>query len=280
MKELIGVDLGGTKVLTGKVIGDEITELNRKDIPVNGNKMDVLQSIYNTIRPLISDSIVGIGIGVPSVVDIEKGIVYDVQNIPSWKEVHLKELMEKEFGLPVYVNNDANCFAAGEKYYGEAKECQNFVGLIVGTGLAGGIILNNKLYNGANCGAGEFGMLPYLDHNFEYYCSGQFFQNKYNSNGFELHKKAKESDQTAIQIFREFGQHFGKAIQSILYSYDPEMIILGGSISKAYSLFKESMLEALQSFAYKKSLETLQIRVSERSDIAILGAAALFHNAK
>src|SRR5690606_24955530 len=112
---------------------------------------------------------------VPSVVDVDKGIVYDVQNIPSWKEVPLKAIMEERYGVPVQVNNDANCFALGEKYFGQGRDSKAFIGLTLGTGLGAGIILNDKLYAGPNCGAGEFGMVPYLDYHYEYYASGQFF---------------------------------------------------------------------------------------------------------
>ena len=78
--------------------------------------------------------LVAIGIGVPSVVDREKGIVYNVVNIPHWEEVHLKEILEARFSVPVYVDNDANCFALGERIFGDGKTVDNFVGLTVGYG--------------------------------------------------------------------------------------------------------------------------------------------------
>ena len=125
----------------------------------------------STIEEVFDSAVSGIGVGVPSIVDVEKGIVYDVQNIPSWKEVHLKQLLEERFQVPVFINNDANCFAIGEKHFGKGKDHENMIGLIVGTGMAGGIIIKNQLYNGYNCGSGEFGMIPYLEHNYEYYSS-------------------------------------------------------------------------------------------------------------
>jgi glucokinase len=83
-------------------------------------------------------------------VDVEKGIVYSVINIPSWHEVPLKQILEDRFGLPVFVNNDANCFAMGELYYGSGRGYRHLVGLIVGTGLGAGIVVNGRLYSGAN----------------------------------------------------------------------------------------------------------------------------------
>ena len=124
----------------------------------------------------MSDHIKAIGIGVPSVVDTHTGIVYDVQNIPSWKEVAIAQKMQELYKLPVLVNNDANCFALGEYHFGKGKGTKSMVGVTIGTGIGAGIIINGKLYCGPNCGAGEFGMIGYLDKVVEYYASGQFFK--------------------------------------------------------------------------------------------------------
>ncbi len=279
-KALIGIDLGGTKILVGKIEDSKISDTYKCEVPVDGSKEDVLKEIINAVDVFFGEDIIGIGVGVPSVVDIEKGIVYDVQNIPSWKEVHVKEILENQYKVPVYVNNDANCFAVGEKHFGIARDYRNFVGLIIGTGMAGGIIINDKLYNGSNCGAGEFGMLPYLDHNYEYYCSGQFFKNEYDSDGYEVYQDALKGDVKALKLYSEFGHHVGKAMQAILYAMDPEVIVLGGSVSKAYDFFSESMWESLQTFEYKKTLERLKIEISKDPQIALLGAAALYYNAQ
>jgi len=272
---VIGVDLGGTKVLSGKVFEGEMVSSFKTLIPQGGSEQEVLLSICQTIDRVLDDSISAIGIGVPSVVDVERGIVYDVQNIPSWKEVHLKEFLEEKYDLPVHLNNDANCFAIGEKYFGAGKEYKNFVGLIVGTGMAAGIIIDGKLYNGANCGAGEFGMIPYLDHYYEYYSAGQFFTNVYGMDGGVAYQNAELGDPDVLKMFEEFGTHLGNAIIAILYALDPEVIIMGGSVSQAHRFFEASMLKSIQKFAYRPAVENLKIEVSTNPDIAVLGAAAL-----
>ncbi len=101
---------------------ENLQKLVSERIPSSGSVEEVLNIMYELIDPLTDENIQAIGIGVPSVVDIENGIVYDVQNIPSWKKVELKKLMEEKYHLPVSVNNDANCFALGEKYFGKGKE--------------------------------------------------------------------------------------------------------------------------------------------------------------
>ncbi len=152
----------------------------------DGKVEDVLDDIYQVVDQLIDGSIAAIGIGVPSVVDVAEGIVYDVQYIPSWVEVPLKKLMEARYHIPVFVNNDANCFALGEYHFGKGKGADSMIGLTLGTGLGAGVIISHKLYPGYNCGAGEFGLFGYKDNVLEYYSSGSFFQNVYNLIALDL----------------------------------------------------------------------------------------------
>ena len=280
-KLVIGVDLGGTNVTVGRFNGGELEQLEKKFISAKAEKPEVvLGEIIETIQKVFTEKVVGIGIGVPSLVDGDSGIVYDVQNIPSWKEVHLKSIIEEKFKVPVYIENDANCFAAGEKYFGKAQDVNNFVGLIVGTGMGAGIFVNGHLYTGQNCGAGEFGMLPYKDKVFESYCSGQYFIDNYDCKGEELYTRAKNGDEEALLIFADFGRNLGVGITAILYALDPEMIVLGGSVSKSYEFFKDRMWDQLRGFAYSKVIEKIKIEVSEKSNIAVFGAAGLYYNAQ
>jgi len=240
---------------------------------------EVLDQLCGLIDRVKTRDVDGIGIGVPSVVDLETGIVYDVQNIPSWQEVPLKSILEHRYTVPVLVNNDANCFALGEKHFGKGVGCRSLIGLIVGTGCAGGIIIDGTLYPGVNCGAGEFGMIPYLESVYEHYCAGQFFTRHVGQTGEEVFRRAADGDREAAEVFAEFGHHLGEAIKTILYAYDPEMIILGGSVRKAFQFFEAAMWETVRSFAFSNSITSLRIEVSELEHVAILGSAALHYDA-
>lgn len=276
---VIGVDLGGTKVLASQVHQEQVKQSCKTNVPQGGSETAVLEAIYSVIDPLFSTQITGIGVGVPSVVDVEKGIVYDVQNIPSWKEVHLKTILQERYKVPVYLNNDANCFAIGEQYFGEGRNYKNFVALIIGTGIAGGLVLQDQLYNGFNGGAGEFGMLPYLDQHVEYYASGQFFENVHQTEGPLVYEQAKAGDPSALAMFEELGHHIGHAIKAILYTLDPEVIILGGSVAQTYPFFEKSLWKAVQTLAYSSVVKRLEIKISSNPEIAVLGAAALCYDA-
>jgi len=275
---IIGIDLGGTNIRAGLVENDALLKVESISVSKNGTAEDIVNDIYNLINCFAGKEISGIGVGVPGVVDVEKGIVYDVQNIPSWKEVHLKDLLTAKYGIPVYINNDANCFTAGEKYFGRAKNYKNIVGLIIGTGLGAGIVINEKLYEGRNCGAGEFGMIPYKNKNYEYFCSGHYFAGEYNTTGEELFIRANKNEAEALEIFSMFGANLGEVIKIIMYTVDPEFIILGGSISKSFKYFRTEMYKSIMGFSYSNSVNNLLIEVSEIENVAVLGAAALCYN--
>ncbi|MBK3518466.1 ROK family protein [Carboxylicivirga marina] len=279
IRTIIGVDLGGTNMRAGLVVGDKIQEVSSCLVPKTDVADEVTEALINTIKDVLTKDVEGIGIGVPSLVKASSGIVYDVQNIPSWNKIPLKGILEKEFKLPVYINNDANCFAVGERVYGAGQDYTDFVGLITGTGLGGGIIKKGHLLSDQNCGAGEFGMMPYLEHDYEYYCSGQFFENVHQVNGGELAQRASEGDKNALAIFAEYGTHLGKAIKNILFAVDPNAIVLGGSVSKSYAYYKDAMWKEISTFPYQFVLENFVIVPSVVKEIAILGAAALYVDA-
>lgn len=278
--KVIGIDLGATNIRGAVVIGDTLLNIVSARIHSDGTVEEVLDDIYQVVDALIDESVVAIGIGVPSVVDVVNGIVYDVQYIPSWVQVPLKRLMEEKYHIPVFVNNDANCFAVGEYHFGKGKRFDSVIGLTLGTGLGAGVIIGGKLYAGYNCGAGEFGLFSYLDNILEFYCSGSFFQNVYQLDGVKVFEDAQKGDARALELYGELGTHIGHAIKMVMYAYDPQLIILGGSVRHAYDFFQETMWQQIKTFAYTKSAERIKIEVSALQNSGILGAAALYYDAQ
>ena len=159
----IAIDLGGTSVRVALVDGSKIVSLISEPCRADRPENEVLDHICSLIDRLFSTEVKAIGVGVPSVVDAEKGIVYDVVGIPSWKEVHLKEVLEEKYHVPAYINNDCNCFALGVSTYGEARGYSSAVCVTLGTGVGSSLVVNGSIYNGHNTGAGEIGCIQYLD---------------------------------------------------------------------------------------------------------------------
>ncbi|MGA3283694.1 MAG: ROK family protein [Verrucomicrobiota bacterium] len=270
---LVGVDLGGTNVRAGLVQNGRIIAFEARPHPPKANAEAIIDEICQTIAKVLRPGVSGIGVGVPTLVN--KGIVYSPNNIPSWKVVPLQKILERRFHVPVVLNNDAKCFALGELHFGAGRGCKNLVGLIVGTGLGAGVIINGKLYSGSNGGAGEIGSIAYKEKDFEHYCSGRFFQCEFGLDGATLHERAKNGDRKAQAMFAAFGDDFANVIMALLYAYDPEIIVLGGSVSKAYPYFEGRMREKLKAFHFQNSLKRLKIVQSKKANIAVLAAASL-----
>lgn len=272
----IGVDLGGTNMRAGRVAGDILEAQHSEPTPKGAkNQEETLEALVGVIRSVWKEDVEAIGIGVPGVVDRAKGIIYDVVNIPHWDVVPIKEILEARFSVPVYVDNDANCFALGERIFGEGRDCENFVGLTLGTGLGGGIIQKGALLADANCGSGEFGMIPYKDNVLEYYCSGSYFMNVWDVNGKEMYERAMRGDEQALEAYRQLGAYVAVAIQMVVLTVDPEMIVFGGSVAAAHALFEESMYEGLKDFPYQNSIRNLRICFSTLENPGLFGAASL-----
>lgn len=278
MKEnIVGVDVGGTKINFGVVNDGKVIRTLKIKTPVNECKEMIVQMIIAGIEKVTNGlDFKGIGMGVPGLLDEKRGIVYRVNNIPSWDEVHLKDSLSNHFSKETHLTNDANCYALGEKLYGKGLPYQNMVGVTLGTGLGAGIILNNKLHSGLFSCAGELGSIPYKDHNFEYYCCGQYFKNVYQVSGKQLFAHARSGDKAALHIYKDFGKNIGELIKIILHFISPEAIFFGGSIVDANPYFHDSLMESVNEFPYEMVKNKLVIDYSEMSDIAVLGSAGLF----
>jgi glucokinase len=274
-QNLIGIDIGATKIHLGLVQNGIMIEEVKLPTPANAPEEEVIAELIKGIEQLAGAGCSGIGIGVPGLVDEEKGIVYDLWNIPSWKEVFLKQKLEKHFNKPVHISNDANTFALGEKAYGQGKSFKNLVGVTLGSGFGTGIIIDHELYSGTLSSAGELAGIPYLDGNIEDYCSGKFFRKQFNLQGREVYALAQKGDAYALEIFKQYGKHLGNALNLILNILSPQAIFLGGSVSGSYAFFKEAMQERIQTFPFKRVSSQLLIAPSGIANVSILGAAAL-----
>ncbi|MBN1597657.1 MAG: ROK family protein [Bacteroidales bacterium] len=276
--KIVGVDIGGTKISGGLVVNSHITQKATTCTGSEGSKEEILSNLFRTIDKVIMPDVDGIGIGVPGIIDITNGVVYDVKNIPTWKELHLKEEVEKKYEVKTYLNNDANCFILGEKIFGKGTPYKNLVGLTLGTGLGTGILIENKIYSGLANGAGEYSMLPYRDANFEMYCSGKFFSHIKKVSGKLTYEAATVGDKNALWLWEEYAMHLSELIKVIIYSIAPEAIILGGSVSKGFEFFIDHLKNKLGRLELQRVSQKLIIERSEVPDVSILGAAALYIN--
>jgi len=272
----IGIDLGGTSIKGGRVESGKI--VCNEVFPVNpeGTRESIFKNICSLIEKLWTDQVKGIGFVVLVVIDFGTGTIYGLSNIPQFNGFAILEALQSQFPVEVKLQNDADCFALGEKHFGEAKGFLNIVGLITGTGTGAGLIVDGKLHNGENYGAGELGMIPYLEGCYEDYCSGQFFTSNYQVSGEELAVRAKSGDIEALSAFHDYGLHLGSLINLICYVLDPQIIVIGGSVSKSFQCYQSGLSEALKKFYFDHQVKVI-VKPSKSQNIAIYGAVGLFY---
>ncbi|MBN2881140.1 ROK family protein [Candidatus Woesearchaeota archaeon] len=273
MEYYIGIDLGGSKTRVGLV--SEKGKIVSKSQFETEDTPDFIDRINVAIKQLMLDTDVkSIGIGFPAI--NKNGTVFDATNLKTWKNVNLKKRLEQANKVPVFVDNDANCFAYGEKIVGSLKPYDNCVAVILGTGVGMGIIINGEIHKGILCGAGEIGKNELHDGTVEDYCSGKFFEKEFNIKGEDIFTAAKRNNQKASKIFYEYGKNLGYALVPIINTIAPEAIVLGGSIAKGFPFFQKSMEQILRiNVHYKRIYELVKIFPTKSMDSAIIGAALL-----
>ena len=273
----LGIDVGGTNLVLGQVRdGQIVRRVSTPWFPHEADLQQTLDILSEQIADMLTPDTEKIGIGVPSVVDVNRGIVYDTVNIPSCTEVPLKDYLEERFHLPVAVNNDANCYAMGVyQGYPEDAKPEVLVVITLGTGVGMGIVDRGRLFVGANCGAGELGSLPYRGATLESYCSKQFFAGT-GWDSLSASIAARDGDPRATALFADLGKRVGDLLCTVMFAYDPSHIALGGGVAYTYPLFRQSMEARLKrDFPYRKSLERLRIDVCTGDDIPVIGASLI-----
>ncbi|MDE3058452.1 MAG: ROK family protein [Bacteroidota bacterium] len=308
----IGVDLGGTTVKTGIVSSDGKihSQTVLPSLADQGPKTVIAQiktAIHDTLKIVDGKTITGIGIGAPGVVEKEKGVVKNPPNFPGWNEVALGEEIHDSFGVNVEVENDANAAAIAEAKFGAGKNYPNFLFVIWGTGVGGGIISNGKIYRGPSGGAGEIGHISinfdgprcncgakgcvevYVGQRHLSMLAAQRVAGNPRSKILEfcggdlstiepLHisQAADAGDALAQDILVKAGKHLGIAIAAVMHTLDFRVSIIGGGISAAGKYVFDAVTESVKSHVLAPMRkDILVVPAVLRNSAGILGAAGL-----
>ena len=287
---VIGVDLGGTKIMTGavdtsgKIIGESFI------IPTGGNdpKEMILERIYLSIDSVLKnnnlniENIAGIGIGSTGPLDAKNGIILECPQLSNMHYFPLKKVVQEKYNIPVYMNNDANALILGESILGAGKGNNIVLGFTLGTGLGCAIVIDGKLLMGATETAGEIWTSPYGKGIIEDVVSGsgvsKIYQKLTNKNllAKEIADLARSNDNEAINAWQEFGRALAFAMAWSINLIDPDIIILGGSISSAIDLFGETMNSFLKKNICPVPASKIKIVQAELGNKAgYIGAACL-----
>ncbi|QIB27036.1 ROK family transcriptional regulator [Caloranaerobacter azorensis] len=310
---IIGVDMGTTKVITavtdieGKIVKKVVMRFP-KDRTVKVVIDIIKDSIYKVIEGsnIEVDKILGIGMGVHGLVDCDKGISIYAPAF-DWHNIDIKKIFEDEFSVPVNIDNDARVMALGEKWFGRAKNALDFVCLNIGTAIGSGIYLNGELYRGSSFGAGEIGHINIVNRGprcncgnygcLEVMASGPAIVDRFierincgekskvidfvdgnlsNITGEIIFKAAIEGDELSKTILNETGRYIGLAVSVIINLLNPEMILIGGGVSKAGEFIFDAIKDTVFQKSMKHNVENTYIGPTGLGEnCGVIGAATL-----
>ena len=251
----IGIDLGGTKT-EGVLVDQEFQVIERKRVPTNQD--DGYESILNTIKNLVSDLTekskekTSIGVCTPGALSKESGLIKN-SNTQCLIGKDLKNDLEKILNQEISIENDANCFALAEARLGVAKNHDTVFGVIIGTGVGGGLVIDGKIHTGRTNIAGEWGHHCIKPNGNECYCgrqgcvetyiSGPALEKKWNeltNQNIPVTEIVKNSQEDVYKTWKnEFLEDFGLSLANVIDILDPDAIVLGGGLSNIPFLYDE-----------------------------------------
>jgi glucokinase len=304
-KYTIGIDVGGTNIKLGLVSqsGRIISRSHLETRSFISNKTKLIDAILGSIQKLLAANkvsikqVLGIGFGLPGLIDFKKGLVIFLPNIPGWKDVPLKKIIENKLKIATFVDNDVNVITLGEWFFGAGRGYENLVCMTLGTGVGGGLIFDNKLYRGEGFVAGEIGHMPLNETGpvcncggrgcFETYVGNQrllakareIFRNNHITLP-DIRKMAEKKDPQAILFWQDVGFHIGHGLIGVVNLLNPRLIIIGGGVSNNFSLFIKPVRNIIGQYSMKVQAKMVKIvRAKLGDDAGILGANVLVQNA-
>ncbi len=303
---VVAVDLGGTRIRSALINekGEILARAERETLAQEGP-----EAVIGRIEACIRDVARGteaISIAAPGPLDPWKGIVHQAPNLPGWREVPLADILHRTFGVPIYLNNDANLAALAEHRFGAGQGANDLIYLTISTGIGGGIISQGKLLLGAKGLAAEVGHITLEPEGPPCGCGGRGHLESLASGTAiarraveemekgtetsitrlvegELSKvtakvvaqAAREGGPLANSIFKEAGFYIGLGITNLLHLLNPQLVILGGGVSKAGDLLFDPVRATVEARAIPSIKEGVKIVPSALGDDAgLLGAAA------
>lgn len=302
----IGIDIGGTN-LRAAVISARGEVIKKTKEPTGGDVLESLQkiisSLYTGVGIDLQQDVAGIGIGVAGLVDRKKGVVLLSPNLHAVEGINFVESLQKQFKVPVFIENDANAAALGEKWMGAGRGFNNFVLLTLGTGIGGGIVYEGRLAavaaeighmsintDGEKCPCGNYGCLELyaaaramkaravsaLEKDakslLREWCKGSF----YKLTAEDIYKSALEGDNLARDILKDTGRHLGIGFANIINIMSPEAIILAGGLVGAWEIYVQEAIKEASKRTFKSLFDSVKIIPSLLGDDAgIIGSAKL-----
>jgi glucokinase len=296
---IIAIDLGGTNFKCA-LLDRSLKIKARSSFSTKSfdNQHRLIQGITDAVDSFILNqklnrsAILGVGIGVPGPVDTFKGIVHFLPNIPGWKEVKLKKILEERTKLPVFIDNDAKLMTLAEHRGGAAKRYKNVLCLTLGTGVGGGLIINDLLYRGSDNAAGEAGHIPLNAQGPLCGCGAQGCLEAYIGNHRmikearkifgpkitleEVSALARKNNFKAIDFWSRVGKNLGLALSGVVNLLNLDLIVIGGGVSYAGEVLFASLRRTILLRAMRVQAKRVKVVKAKLGiDAGIIGAGYL-----
>ncbi|ACR80551.1 MULTISPECIES: ROK family protein [Kosmotoga] len=305
---VIGIDLGGTETKIG-LVDEHGKILNKTTIPtlVSRGREDVVARIANSIHNILDianekDKVLAIGIGSPGSIDRDSGKVLFSPNFPDWRDFPLASMIRKHTGLETFIENDANAFILGEWAFGKYKGSKHMIGLTIGTGIGSGVISHGQLITGHNgyavelghiivepngplCGCGSHGCLEAVASATAIVRFAHEYRKRFPDSAIFSSEKieaktvidaAKSGDELGKIIFDRFIDALARGIGGFIHTFNPEVVIVGGGVSKAGDFLLKNLRERVDRYVMTSFKGTAKVDLSDLvEDAGIKGAASI-----
>ena len=289
----ISLDVGATKIAAATVSGPKVGPKIKMATQAKAANQTIINNLKQAVGSIYNRHIQGIGVGIAGAVDQANGVLISSPNFSKkFKNIRLAKLLQAEFKKPVKLENDANCFTLGEARFGAGRGYRHVIGLTLGTGVGGGIVIDQQIYNGAQGLAGELGHLvvygqpiikkytplPYLEH----YTSGPAMEKIYRALGgvaidsYAIQEQYKKRDPHAIKTINIMAQALGLGLVSLLHIFNPDLIVLGGGLAEVKIITAPAIKFAKAKVIFPQLAKTRIVISNLGIDAPLLGAASLF----
>ena len=287
----IGVDIGGTKIRAGIVGAEGVVYDVPRTIPTCAELPgeEIVQRLIALIKETLSHAgeyeVLGIGVGCTGPLDLRKGMLLEVENLPTLNNYPLLQVLEEALHMKVKMENDANALILAEALWGAGKDADTVLGFTLGTGIGCALINHGTVWQGKNDCAGEIWTAPYRDGILEEYVSGNAVTRLYEQytgkhlSGTEIAALAIAGEEAAKQVWDDFAQALAYALSWTVNMLDPQTVVIGGSIIKSANLFWEQADTSFRRYVCRSVADSVSLKTAALGDDAgFIGAAALFFN--
>ena len=281
---ILAIDIGGTMIKYGLVSSDgEILSTDKIETEAEKGLENILNKIDNIFKKYKENSPIGVAVsGTGQINGMIGKVIGGNPIIPNWIGANLVKILEEKYNLPAVLENDVNCVALGEKWIGAGKDLINFICLTIGTGIGGGIILNNQLFRGENFVAGEFGHILIKKGEFEQFASTTALirlvkeRTGKTLNGKEIFDLEKKEIVEYQKVISEWIENLTDGLSSIVYCFNPANMILGGGVIEQgeplINRIKNSLFKKIGP-QFKEKLNIIQAKLGNNA--GMIGASYL-----